>query len=59
MTNKKRRLGLTIPTSLYQKILKQSEYRGGTINSTCLEIFWDYFESKKDQESKSDKTKPA
>ncbi len=45
MTQQKKRLGLTIPNVLYKKILGIANYQGKTINSVCLEIFWDYFES--------------
>ncbi len=49
MTNKKR-LGLSIPKVLYDKLLLKSEYEGKTLNGVCLEIFWNYF--KKNQNSK-------
>lgn len=48
MTQQKRRLGLTIPETLYDKISDKAQYHGKTINSTCLDIFWEYFESKRD-----------
>lgn len=43
MTNKKR-LGLTVTQSLYEKLADKAAYQGKTINALCLEIFWDYFE---------------
>lgn len=46
MTQQKRRLGLAVPKSLYEKISDKARYHGKTINSTCLDIFWEYFESK-------------
>jgi len=45
VTNKKR-LGLNIPVALYKKINDRAQYQGKTINSTCLDIFWEYFEQK-------------
>lgn len=47
MTQRKR-LGLTIPIVLYNKIVQKAEYQGKTINAVCLEIFWGYFEGKED-----------
>lgn len=44
VTQSKKRLGLNIPKTLYQKLKLKAEYQGKTINSLCLEIFWDYFE---------------
>lgn len=46
MTQKKKRLGLTIPNELYEKISKIAEQRGKTLNSVCLDCFWDFFEKK-------------
>lgn len=46
VTKQKRRLGLTIPLSLHEKLLDKAEYQGKTINATCLDIFWEYFEEK-------------
>ncbi|MDO4470953.1 MAG: hypothetical protein Q4C84_14040 [Bacillota bacterium] len=46
MTETKKRLGLAIPVVLYEKILEQAKYQGKTLNSLCLEIFWEYFESR-------------
>ncbi|WP_175557245.1 hypothetical protein [Eubacterium maltosivorans] len=45
MTNKKR-LGLCIPIRLHEKLNDQAEYQGKTMNSLCLDIFWEYFENK-------------
>jgi hypothetical protein len=45
MTNKKR-LGLAIPLTLYEKIKEETIYRGKTINSLCLDVLWGYFEEK-------------
>lgn len=55
MTKEKKRLGLTVPKSLYEKISYIATYHGKTINSTCLDIFWEYFESN----NKSYPTNPA
>ena len=46
MTQKRKRLGLAIPKKLYEHIKHKAEYQGKTINSMCLDIFWEYFESK-------------
>lgn len=46
MTQNKKRLGLSIPISLYDKLLDKAKFQGKTLNSLCLEIFWEYFESK-------------
>ena len=46
VTNKKR-LGLSIPKVLYDKLLSKSEYEGKTLNGVCLEIFWNYFKKNK------------
>lgn len=43
MTNKKR-LGLTVPIVLHKKLADEAEYRGKTINSLCLDVFWEFFE---------------
>lgn len=43
MTQIKKRLGLSIPMFLYQKVVAEAEYRGKTINALCLDIFWEYF----------------
>ena len=48
MTQKKR-LGLAIPIVLHKKLQEKARYQGKTINTLCLEIFWEYFE-KKDNE---------
>jgi hypothetical protein len=45
VTNKKR-LGLAIPLTLYEKIKGEAGYRGKTINALCLDVLWEYFESK-------------
>jgi len=42
----KRRIGLRVPIILYEKIIRQAQYHGKTINSTCLDIFWEYFENE-------------
>ena len=42
----KKRLGLTIPISLYKMITDKASYQGKTINSICLDIFWEYFDAK-------------
>ena len=44
MTQKRKRLA--IPKKLYEHIKHKAEYQGKTINSMCLDIFWEYFESK-------------
>ncbi len=46
VTQNKKRLGLAIPKKLYEYIKYKAEYQGKTINSMCLDIFWEYFESK-------------
>ena len=46
MTQSKRRLGLTVPLNLYEKLVAVAEYHGKTINSTCIDIFWAYFKSE-------------
>lgn len=46
MTKDKRRLGLTISLPLYNKLVELAEYHGKTINSTCIDIFWQYFETR-------------
>ena len=55
MTQKRKRLGLAIPKKLYEHIKHKAEYQGKTINSMCLDIFWEYFESK--EKSKSEEQK--
>lgn len=52
MTQSKKRLGLNVPKNLYEKLKRKAEYQGKTINAVCLEIFWDYFESKSDKREK-------
>lgn len=42
----KRRLGLTIPQNLYQRLSEKASYQGKTLNAMCLEIFWEYFDEK-------------
>lgn len=50
MTQFKKRFGLSIPKTLYEKLKDEAEYQGKTLNALCLEIFWEYFEeSKKDE----------
>ncbi len=44
MTKIKKRLGLSVPKTLYEKIVDIATYYGKTINSMCIDIFWDYFE---------------
>ncbi len=53
MTQSRKRLGLSVPENLYKNILEKAEYQGKTINSTCIDIFWEYFEKqdKKEQEN--------
>ena len=46
MTEIKKTLGLAIPVVLYEKIFELAKYQGKTLNSLCLEIFWEYFESR-------------
>lgn len=45
MTQSRKRLGLSVPENLYKNILKKAEYQGKTINATCIDIFWEYFEN--------------
>lgn len=47
MTQSRKRLGLTVPINLYEKLIDKAEHQGKTINSTCLEIFWWYFKVDK------------
>lgn len=51
MTQKKR-LGLSIPEKLYQKIKTKADYQGRTINSMCLEMLWKHFD-KEDETTKN------
>lgn len=53
MTQQKKRLGLTVSDALYKKIKNRAQYQGKTLNSLCLDIFWDYFEQRKNGDSKS------
>lgn len=46
VTQRKRRLGLTLPLVLHEKIVDVARYQGKTLNAMCLEIFWDYFERR-------------
>ena len=48
MTQNKKRLGLTVSVPLYEKLMAIATYQGKTLNSTCLDIFWNYFEQRKD-----------
>ena len=60
VTHKKRRLGLSVPESLYKKISDRAAYHGKTLNATCLDIFWEYFETdgrKKREEGKLNEQK--
>ena len=50
MTQTRKRLGLSLPISLYEKISDYAEYHGKTINSACLDMFWEYFKGKETQE---------
>ena len=52
MTNKKR-LGLAIPVTLYERIKNEAGYKGKTINALCLDILWEYFESRKKADDES------
>jgi hypothetical protein len=40
VTKNKRRLGLAIPVTLYEKLVHNASYQGKTLNSLCLDIFW-------------------
>lgn len=51
MTNNKKRLGLAVPEMLYVKLKEKANYQGKTMNAMCLEIFWNYFEQKKEDMS--------
>lgn len=42
----RKRLGLAMPVALYEKISNKAKYQGKTINSLCLDIFWEYFEQR-------------
>lgn len=48
MTQNKKRLGLSISVALYEKLTTLAEHNGKTINSTCIDIFWDYFNQKQE-----------
>ena len=52
MTNKKR-LGLTVPLNLYEKIKEKAAYQGKTINAFCLDVFWKYFEKASQEDDAS------
>lgn len=52
MTQEKKRLGLTVPIVLYEKILKKAEFQGKTINSLCIDLFWNYFDMTDTEEHK-------
>ena len=54
MANNKKRLGLAVPELMYIRLKEKADYQGKTINATCLEIFWDYFDRKKKTMSESD-----
>lgn len=54
MTQERKRLGLSVPWILYQKLRKKAEYQGKTLNAMCLEIFWEYFDAKQNPVSESD-----
>ena len=45
MTNKRKRLNLAILPALYAKIKDMAERKGKTMNSICIDIFWEYFEN--------------
>lgn len=49
MTQTKKRLGLSVPINLYEKISDRAAYQGKTINSLCLDAFWEYFEKKQSE----------
>jgi len=57
VTNDKKRLGLAVPELLYINLKEKADYQGKTINATCLEIFWDYFDRKKKTVSEYDTRK--
>lgn len=48
MTQNRKRLGLSVPINLYEKISSRAAYQGKTINSLCLDAFWEYFEKTKE-----------
>lgn len=53
MTQSKKRLGLSVPENLYKSIVDKADYQGKTINSTCIDIFWEYFEKMEQREDKN------
>ncbi len=60
MTQQRKRLGLSLPENLYGRIKDKAEYHGKTINSFCLDVFWDYFEEVHERQNvKSIKTTPG
>jgi hypothetical protein len=42
MMQERKRLGLAIPYPLYKKIVEEARGQGKTINSICLDIFWEW-----------------
>ena len=53
MTQLKKRLGLSVPENLYKSIIDKADYQGKTINSTCIDIFWEYFEKMEQREKQN------
>ena len=57
MTNDKKRLNLAVPNSLYNIIKDFASYRGKTINLSCVDILWEYFENKERQVKETEQAK--
>ena len=45
MTHKKR-IGLSIPMHLYERLLDRAEYEGKTLNGLILQILWSWADSE-------------
>jgi len=46
VTYDKKRLGLTVPLNLHEKIADLARYQGKTINGLCVDMFWYYFDNR-------------
>ena len=44
---------MAVPEMLYVKLKEKANYQGKTMNAMCLEIFWNYFEQKKEDMSEN------
>ena len=59
VTQNKKRLGLSLPEALYERLRDKAEYHGKTLNAICLEIFWNYFEDRERTNGKRQRTDNA